>query len=84
VPGSGHLPDPSGPDLAEIGRALRVLREESELSVADLAAAAATSVDRIEAVEEGRDPLRFGLFCRLADALGVGLSEVTQRASSWR
>jgi transcriptional regulator with XRE-family HTH domain len=69
------------PDHRSVGRTFRELREQKEISVEELAASAATTPRRVEAVEEGCDPLRYDLFRRLADGLGVSPSEIIRRAS---
>lgn len=74
-------PDAFGPDIRAVGETFKGLREAKATSVEQLADLAATTPDRVEAVEDGRDPLRYDLFCGLADALGVQPSEVTQCAT---
>jgi XRE family transcriptional regulator, fatty acid utilization regulator len=73
-------PDPS-PELVAVGKAIRALREDRGMSVAHLAAAADTAVEMVEAVEEGRDELRWDLFCALADALGVNTAAIVDRVA---
>jgi transcriptional regulator with XRE-family HTH domain len=72
--------DAAGCDIRAVGRTFRRLREAKAFSVEQLADLAATTPDRVEAVEDGRDPLRYDLFCGLADALGIQPSEVIRRA----
>jgi transcriptional regulator with XRE-family HTH domain len=73
-------PSTSGPDIEAIGRAFRALREDWAMSVEDLAAAAGITEEQVEAIEAGRDELRWDVFCGMADALEVGLAEVADRA----
>jgi transcriptional regulator with XRE-family HTH domain len=73
-------PDTPGPSIESVGRAFRALREDWAMSVEDLAAAAGITEEQVEAVEAGRDELRWDVFCGLADALEVGLAEVADRA----
>ena len=70
--------DPS-PELVAVGRAIRALREDRGMSVAQLAAAADTTITTVEAVEGGRDELRWGFYCALADGLGVGAAAIVDR-----
>jgi DNA-binding XRE family transcriptional regulator len=49
------------PELVAVGKAIRALRECRGMSVAQLAAAADTTDETVEAVEDGRNELRWGL-----------------------
>jgi len=51
------------------------------MSVAQLAAAADTTDETVEAVEDGRDELRWSLYCALADALGVEATAIVDRVA---
>jgi transcriptional regulator with XRE-family HTH domain len=73
-------PDAAAPDIRAIGRTFRRLREAKAIGVEQLADLAATTPDRVEAVEDGRDPLRYDLICGLADALGVRPSQIMRCA----
>jgi transcriptional regulator with XRE-family HTH domain len=73
-------PDPSA-ELVAVGKAIRALREDRGMSVGQLATAADTTVETIEAVEDGRDELRWGLYCALADGLGVGTAAIVDRVA---
>jgi predicted transcriptional regulator len=73
-------PRTPGPNIESMGRAFRALREDWAMSVGDLAEAAGITEEQVEAIEAGRDELRWDVFCGVADALEVGLAEVADRA----
>jgi transcriptional regulator with XRE-family HTH domain len=64
--------------LAAFGERLRALREERGMSRDDLAAAAETSVRRLEAVEGGREDPKYLLSLRLVRALDTTLGSITE------
>jgi XRE family transcriptional regulator, fatty acid utilization regulator len=68
-------------ELVAVGRAIRAFREDRGMSAEDLAAAAGRPVRTVEAVEDGRDELRFDLLCALADGLDIRLSAITVRVA---
>jgi len=74
----------SGPSAAAVSAAMREVREERYLSVADTAKAADTAPGRLSAVESGRREPDFVLMMRVARALGVQPSEFIRRAEQPR
>jgi transcriptional regulator with XRE-family HTH domain len=68
-------------ELVAVGRAIRAFREDRGMSYEDLAAAAGRPVQTVEAVEDGRDELRFDLLCALADGLDIRLSAIMFRVA---
>jgi transcriptional regulator with XRE-family HTH domain len=68
-------------ELVAVGRAIRAFREDRGMSLEDLAAAAGRPVGAVEAVEDGRDELRFDLLCALADGLDARLSAIMFRVA---
>ncbi|MGO9763606.1 MAG: helix-turn-helix domain-containing protein [Solirubrobacteraceae bacterium] len=70
----------SGPSVAAFSAAMRAMREERGVSVADAAAATrGVSATRLAAVEDGRCEPDFVLIMRLARTLGVKPSEFVHR-----
>jgi transcriptional regulator with XRE-family HTH domain len=69
------------PNLVAVGKAIRALREERGMSRGDLARAAGITDDLLDAVEDGRDELRFDLYCALARGLNVGLAAFPTRVA---
>lgn len=69
-----------GPSVAAFSAAMRAMREERGVSVADAAAATrGVSATRLAAVEDGRREPDFVLIMRLARTLGVKPSEFVSR-----
>lgn len=60
--------------INQVGRRIRSLRDESGLSVNELAVRSALSVDVLRAVETGNGDLELGELSRLAAVLGVPMS----------
>jgi transcriptional regulator with XRE-family HTH domain len=75
--GEESLPGPSPAALAEAMRAMRV---ERGVSVADAAAGAGVTPAHLVAVEEGRREADYELIVRLADTIGVRPAEFIGRA----
>lgn len=69
-----------GPSLAALGAAIRAVRVERGLSVADAATAAGCAPGRLASVEEGRTDPAYALLVRLAKALGTRPSGFVRRA----
>jgi transcriptional regulator with XRE-family HTH domain len=78
--GGAKMTENHKPALVAIGKAIRGLREERGMSVEALATAAQTSVGKLEAIEDGRDDLRFDVFVRLGEGLDTKLAAITGRA----
>jgi transcriptional regulator with XRE-family HTH domain len=69
-----------GPSVAAFSAAMRAVREERGISIADAAAATrGVSATRLAAVEDGRREPDFVLIMRLARTLGVKSSEFVHR-----
>jgi transcriptional regulator with XRE-family HTH domain len=69
-----------GPSLAALGAAIRAVRVERGLSVADAAGAAGCAPGRLASVEEGRTDPDYALLVHVARALGTTPSEFVRRA----
>jgi transcriptional regulator with XRE-family HTH domain len=69
-----------GPSVSAFCAAMRALREESGVSLADAARAARVAPGRLAAVEEGRCEPDFLLMMRVADAIGTTPVEFIRRA----
>jgi transcriptional regulator with XRE-family HTH domain len=63
-----------------LGRAVRALRDERGLTQTALARAADTDGTRISHLERGRTNPAWGTMRRIADALGVAVSDIAARA----
>jgi transcriptional regulator with XRE-family HTH domain len=61
-------------ELLRLGEAIRQVREQQRLSVADLAARSGIAAQRISKVEAGRLDPTYDVLIALADGLGVRLS----------
>lgn len=72
--------DGFGPSLAAVGAALRAMRVERGLGVADVAAAVGCAPGRVASVEDGRTDPDFELLVRLAHALDSNPSDILRRA----
>jgi transcriptional regulator with XRE-family HTH domain len=69
-----------GPSLAALGAAIRAVRVEYGLSVADAAGAAGCAPGRLASVEAGRTDPDYALLVHVARALGTTPSEFVRRA----
>lgn len=63
-------------DLAELGGRVQALRRERGLTLQELAAAAAVSVSMLSSVERGRKAATIVVLARIADGLGVPVTEL--------
>lgn len=63
-------------DLAELGARVQALRRDRGLTLQDLAGAAAVSASMLSSVERGRKAPTIVVLARIADGLGVPLSEL--------
>jgi len=70
----------STPNAAALGRAVRVIRAERGISQIQLAEATGFMQSYISQVERGRRNPSWNNVARLADGLGVRLSELAARA----
>lgn len=68
--------------LLALGRAVREIRGERGMGVAQLAAAAGVDLRRIAALEAGRLNPAYEMLLALAEALGVPASELVVRAEA--
>jgi transcriptional regulator with XRE-family HTH domain len=68
--------------LLALGRAVREIRGERGMGVAQLAAAAGVDLRQIAALEAGRLNPAYELLLALAEALGVPASELVVRAEA--
>lgn len=68
--------------LIALGRAIRKLRAERNMSAGELAAAAGLKLGRLGAIEAGRLDPPYDIFFALAVGLGVKSSELVQRAEA--
>jgi transcriptional regulator with XRE-family HTH domain len=68
-----------GPSAAAFSEAMRVMREERGVSVADAAGAAGVTPGRLASVEVGRREPDYDLILGVGDALGVRPSEFVHR-----
>lgn len=66
--------------LVAVGRVVRTLREQRDMSQADLADAAAISTQHLSHIERGLRNASLGVAARIARALGIPLSELIFRA----
>lgn len=70
------------PTSKALGRAVRALRDECELSQEDLAHAADISVQYLSGIEGGHRNPTWDVLTRLAGALDVSLSQLAARAET--
>jgi len=70
----------SAPDAAALGRAVRLIREERGISQVQLSEATGLMQSWISHVERGRRNPSWSNVVRLAEGLGVGISELAARA----
>jgi XRE family transcriptional regulator, regulator of sulfur utilization len=63
-------------ELGELGRRIQALRHERDLTLQDLAAAAAVSVSMLSSVERGRKAPTILVLGRIAEGLGVPLASL--------
>lgn len=68
--------------LISLGRSIKTLREEQRLDNMQLAERADLQQQRLTAVEEGRADPDYGSLVKLADALGVGVATLVERAKT--
>lgn len=68
--------------LALLGKAVCLIREENNLSLSELAAAARMTQSRLTAIEAGELDPDFELLLRLADSLHTRPSEFVLRAEA--
>ena len=73
---------PAAPDAVALGRAVRTLREEQGLSQVQLAEATGFMQAWISNVEHGRRNVSWTNIGRLANGLGVRVSDLAQRAEA--
>jgi transcriptional regulator with XRE-family HTH domain len=69
------------PTLAQLGAAIRSLRENRELSIEALAAEADLHTVSVSRIEGGTQNLTWKALASLADALGVDLIDLVQLAT---
>lgn len=72
----------SSPAPPALGRAIRQLRTDRDLTQEGLAHQAGTTAATISAIERGLSNPSWGTVEAIADALGVTMVEVARRASS--
>jgi transcriptional regulator with XRE-family HTH domain len=72
--------DPPQLTLEALGRAVRALREERDMSQEELAAAAGISTPHLSYIERGGRNASVGVAARIARALGLAFSELVLRA----
>jgi transcriptional regulator with XRE-family HTH domain len=77
------MPEPA-PDAVALGRAVLAIRSERGLSQMELAEATGFMQSWISQVERGRRNPSWNNVARLADGLGVKLSELGTRAEACR
>jgi transcriptional regulator with XRE-family HTH domain len=70
------------PDPLALGRAVRLLRDEKGISQVQLAEATGFMQSWISHVERGRRNPSWSNVIRLAEGLGVSVSELTKRAEA--
>ena len=70
------------PDAAALGRAVRLIREEHGISQVQLAEATGFMQSWISNMEHGRRNVSWSNVGRLADGLGVSISELAARAEA--
>lgn len=71
---------PARPDQAALGRAVQAIRDERGLSQVQLAAASGLAQAWISQIENGKRNPSWSNVLRLADGLGIRLSELVKRA----
>lgn len=71
-------------DLLILGKAMRAVREQHNLGVRDLAAAAGVAEARIAALEDGQLDPDFELLLALAESMGIRPSAFFLRAEELR
>ena len=64
--------------MAPNGTAIKAIRQVQSLSLRDLADLAQTSASQLSRIERGKAGAGEDLICRLADALAVPVSDITQ------
>lgn len=72
----------STPDLLALGRAVRAIRDEKKISQVQLAEATGLAQAWISQIERGRRNPSWSNVLRLAEGLGVRLSELVKRAET--
>ncbi|HEX7279583.1 MAG TPA: helix-turn-helix transcriptional regulator [Solirubrobacterales bacterium] len=75
-------PEPLGPQKG-LGKAVRQLREEAELSFEDLAERAGLPASRLAKIEAGEDDPLWGDMRRVAAGLGVSLEHLAELAEEF-
>lgn len=75
------MPEPA-PDAAALGRAVRAIRDERGISQTQLAEATGFMQSWISQIERGRRNPSWNNVARLAEGLGVSVSELTNRAET--
>lgn len=75
--GAGGLPT-HDEQLAALGAVIRKARRDRELSQEALAARAGTSAGHLSVIEHGGKNVQFLTVARIADALGITLSELVR------
>jgi XRE family transcriptional regulator, regulator of sulfur utilization len=68
-------------ELAELGTRVQSLRKERGLTLQDLATAAAVSASMLSSVERGQKAATIVVLARIADGLGVSLTELITEAN---
>jgi transcriptional regulator with XRE-family HTH domain len=66
--------------LLSLGRAIRGFREERGLNNKQLAERAGIRHERVTAIEEGKSNSDYASLVKLADALGLSISALVERA----
>lgn len=72
----------SQPTLAQLGTAIRGLREKRELSIEALAGEAKLHAVSISRIESGTQNVSWQALCNLADALDVDITDLVRLAAS--
>lgn len=68
--------------LSALGRAIRLLRTEQNVSPRELAATAGLEPARLEAIEAGQHDLRYDVLVAVAHALNIETSDLVTRADA--
>ena len=76
------MSQPEQEDLLVLGRAIREIREQRDVTAEHLAAATDVELDQIEALEAGRVDPTYELLLALAEGLGVRASAFVIRAEA--
>lgn len=65
--------------VIEVGHAIRTIRKEKEMSIEEVAYKVGIDAQNLRKYELGRQEMKISMLRRISDALGISVSEITDK-----